>query len=60
MRLRKLILRKILLEQRSKQTIIIFVYFVLLWFNTLQSTAFNSIYLINSICVLAPPPPNPL
>lgn len=56
MRLTKLILRKILLEQRSKQpTIIIYIYFVLLWFNTLQLTVSNSIYLINSIWVQDPP-----
>lgn len=58
MRLTKMILKKLLLEQRSKQTrIIIYIYFVLLWFNTLQSTAFNNIYLINSIWVQDPPQP---
>lgn len=58
MRLTKLILKDILLEQRSKETtIIIYIYYVLLWLNTLT---FNSIYLINSIWVQdlpTPPPP---
>lgn len=60
MRLTKMILKKLLLEQRSKQTtIIIYIYFVLLWFNTLKPTALNSIYLINFIWVQYPPPHHP-